>query len=310
MNNGNSLPLVSVIIPTYGRPEFITRCIDSALNQTYPNIEVIVVDDNNPDTPERAETEKSMEIYSSNPKVKYLKHEKNKNGSAARNTGIRAASGEYLAFLDDDDEVMPERFEKCINKLESMDDSYGMVYTGYIIQKPNGESEKSSEKRNGDCYLYALMRTFFICAGSNLLIKKSIADEINGFDESFRRNQDIEFLARALEHYKIAYVDEYLLKINQKGTRTKRTYEQVDSCATFFLEKFTPRLNKLDKKDRQRVISVVSLERFRVALFRKKPVRGFKILIENHVSPVYFMRYVRYLTKRVATKSATGFDGT
>ena len=91
-------PLVSVIIPTYSRPVFLKRCLDSVLNQTYPNIEVFVVDDNNPDTDARSETEKTMEAYKENPRVTYLKHEKNKNGSAARNTGWKASHGEYITF--------------------------------------------------------------------------------------------------------------------------------------------------------------------------------------------------------------------
>ena len=92
----SEMPLVSVVIPTYSRPTFLKRCIESVLNQTYKNIEIFVVDDNNPDTDARRQTEEVMQQYANNPVVRYLQHEKNRNGSAARNTGWRCASGKYI----------------------------------------------------------------------------------------------------------------------------------------------------------------------------------------------------------------------
>ena len=93
MSNNSSSPLVSVIIPTYGRSAYLPRCVCSVLEQSYSAVEIFVVDDNNPDTEARRETEKAMEQFADNPKVHYLRHDKNRNGSAARNTGLRAASG-------------------------------------------------------------------------------------------------------------------------------------------------------------------------------------------------------------------------
>ena len=83
----NNYPLVSIVIPTYSRPLYLKRCIESVLNQTYSNIEIFVVDDNNPDTEFRRDTEKIMSEYLNHKNVTYLQHECNKNGSAARNTG-------------------------------------------------------------------------------------------------------------------------------------------------------------------------------------------------------------------------------
>ena len=88
-------PLVSVIITTFNNVEYLPRAIESVLHQTYPEIELIVVDDNPPESEARQETEKVMERY---PQALYLKHPENRNGAAARNTGIRSAGGEYIAF--------------------------------------------------------------------------------------------------------------------------------------------------------------------------------------------------------------------
>lgn len=302
-------PLVSVVIPTYNRPKYLQRCIDSVLDQSYPHIEIIVVDDNNPGTDARAETEKLMASYSQNEMITYLKHDRNRNGSAARNTGWRASHGEYITFLDDDDVIAESKIDKQAACLEALDDSWGMCYTGYRLVKENGAEQISSEKRSGDCYIDALMRTMFMGSGSNLFLRKKVVDEIGGYDESFRRNQDIEFLARALENYKIAYIDETLLTICQEGERQKRSFDQIDGYARYYLEKFHDRIEKLPKKERKRVVSVISLERCRCAFSKKEAKQGLRILAENKVGLVYLLKYFFYLLDRVITHRSYGFRG-
>ena len=124
--------LVSVIIPTYKRPETLKRAVDSVLNQTYENIEVIVADDNGIGTEFGLATEAVMKEYASDPRVKYVQHEVNINGSAARNTGFRASSGDYIMLLDDDDEFTPVKVKAQVEKLESLDESWGVCYTSFI----------------------------------------------------------------------------------------------------------------------------------------------------------------------------------
>ena len=80
---------VSVIIPTYKRSKYLIRAINSILNQTYKNVEIIVVDDNGKNTPDQIETEKELQKYINNKHIIYSVHEKNKNGAAARNTGVK-----------------------------------------------------------------------------------------------------------------------------------------------------------------------------------------------------------------------------
>ena len=103
MNN-----LVTIVIPTYKRPDQLKRVIDSCLSQTYSNVEIIVVDDNYPETEYRKATEKVMHLYN-NKNIKYIKHDKNRNGSAARNTGLANATGKYITFVDDDDILYQEK---------------------------------------------------------------------------------------------------------------------------------------------------------------------------------------------------------
>ena len=301
-------PLVSVIIPTYKRPTDLKRAIDSVLNQSYSNIEIKVVDDNDKDSSYRQETEKVMEEYANHKSVEYLKHEYNRNGSAARNTGWKAAKGEYITYLDDDDEISPERIKKQVECLESKDASWGACYTAYKVIKPNGKYQISSESREGYLYVEALMRTLFMGSGSNLLLRKSVVDEINGYDETFMRNQDIEFMARALEKYKLAYIDEQLLTIHLEIRQFKRSYEQLESYTRHYLEKFEDRLNALKEKDKKRVMSVISLERCRQAFEYKKYGNIFMILKENKVPLWAIIKYLFYLIYRILTHKSYGFS--
>lgn len=197
-------PKVSVIIPTYKRPDKLDRAIESVLAQTYQNVDVIVVDDNEPDTEGRKLTEAKMAPYAGNPRVKYIRHEHNKNGSAARNTGARASDGKYIAFLDDDDIFYPEKIEAQVQRLEELPEEYAVCYTDAVCEKENGKISKLSEKREGDLYFDALTRELSFLAGSNMFIRKDAFDSIGGFDESFIRSQDKEIVTRLLKKYKIA----------------------------------------------------------------------------------------------------------
>jgi len=210
---------VSVIVPTYKRSEDIARAVDSVLAQTIDSFEVIVVDDNGVGTEDGEKTAEVMKKYEGDTRVKYLRHEVNKNGSAARNTGIRASEGDYISFLDDDDTYCPGRLLAMYNKLESLDDSWGACYTGYVKYMANGKKQYSAEKNEGDLFLQALMRSLYIGSGSNLFFSRKAVEDIGLFDESFRRNQDLEYLARILKKYKMAYVDEVLneLRIHLKN---------------------------------------------------------------------------------------------
>jgi glycosyltransferase involved in cell wall biosynthesis len=107
----NSSIAVSVVIPTYNRASLLGRAIKSVLEQTYQDFEIIVVDD--------ASTDNTEEVVRNlrDRRIRYLRHEKNRGGSAARNTGIRAAWGQYIAFQDSDDEWLPEKLKKQMEVL-------------------------------------------------------------------------------------------------------------------------------------------------------------------------------------------------
>ncbi|WHY76638.1 glycosyltransferase family A protein [Neobacillus sp. WH10] len=202
--------LVSIIIPTHKGVETIGRAIDSVLSQSYSNIEILVVDDNGLGTPEQIETQKIVDSYL-NPKIRYLCHKMNKNGSAARNTGIKHARGLFIALLDDDDIFYREKIATQINCLKTCsDEEIGVCYVGYETIFPNGTKMQMPANIEGKL-TYAILRGDAHMPSSSILFKKTVWENVGGFDESFQRHQDWEFLVRLSSMYSIKAINEILM---------------------------------------------------------------------------------------------------
>ncbi|MGB4934039.1 MAG: glycosyltransferase family 2 protein, partial [Ruminococcus bromii] len=167
--------LVSVIIPTYKGADKINSAVDSVLNQTYKNIEVIVVDDNGENEPEQLLTAEKMKKYETFENVKYLVHKKNINGSAARNTGIRASKGFYLGFLDDDDVFLPDKTQKQVDCFEKLPDDYAMIY-GSFLEHMTENTDRIVKADNADNFLYRFLCNEIIACSSTIMIKRSVLD--------------------------------------------------------------------------------------------------------------------------------------
>lgn len=212
--------LVSVIIPTYKGAKALSRAIDSVLNQTYKNLEIIIVDDNVSSSDERIETEAVVSKYKEYRNIHYIKHEKNMNGAAARNTGISYANGEYICFLDDDDLYLPTRIEKSVKKLDASSD-YDAVFTGVAITI----GEKIKELRfvgKEEDFLFALFNNVGLFGtGSNLFLRKEAVTSINGFDTTFIRHQDVEFMLRFFMDHQATCIDEVLVVKSTNGTNNQ-----------------------------------------------------------------------------------------
>lgn len=264
-------PLVSVVIPTYKRPDVLPRSINSVLNQSYDNYEIIVVDDNNPEWEERKETNSIMQQYADNSKVIYIQHPYNKNGSAARNTGFRASNGKYIMFLDDDDEFTRDKIYQQVYCLENKDKTWGACYTGYVrMNSKNKVVVKGAETREGALLVEELKRNLFVHAGSNLMIRRSVIEELNGFDESFLRNQDVEFLVRLLKKYKLAYVDVTGLIVHIHESTAKVNFIDLTNQ---YISKFTNDIEELDANEKKAVYEMYALQQFRYYLITEKNLK-------------------------------------
>jgi glycosyltransferase involved in cell wall biosynthesis len=203
MNEKN--PTVSVIIPTYNRAHLLGRSLRSVLNQTYQDFEIIVVDDASTDDSE------TVILSLDNEKIRYLRHEKNKGATAARNTGIKAAKGSYIAFQDSDDEWLPEKLEKQMKVFESAPPEVGVVYTGYYKISGNNITYAPSSyftKKEGNLYQQLLKVNHL--STQCILVYKHCLEKVGSFDENLPRHQDWELAIRLAKHFEFKFIDEPL----------------------------------------------------------------------------------------------------
>ncbi|MFM6994744.1 MAG: glycosyltransferase family 2 protein [Sediminibacterium sp.] len=236
-----NVPLVSVIIPTYKNSNTLIRAINSVISQTYENWELIIVDDNDPFSPERRNTEKNVEQYFDYKNIIYISHSSNLNASAARNTGFKFAKGELIAFLDDDDEFYPEKLEKQVLALSELDLSWGGIYCNYEIISP--DKRKAYVNNHDENILENLLLVKnSICGGSTLLVRRSVYEDLKGFDVEFNRHQDWEFLVRFLKQYKLALVEDLLVNIYVTTKNPRLSKDSIES-KEFFLSNFANEIN-------------------------------------------------------------------
>lgn len=234
---------VTVIIPTYNRANYINRAIDSVLNQTYKAIEIIVVDDNGDNTPMQLEMIKKMERYKDNKNVIYIKHKTNKNGAAARNTGISLAKGKYITFLDDDDYYLPTRIENLVNLMEERKE-YDAAYTSMVVVCNKKIIEYKKANLEGNLQKEMLKQKSFFGTGSNMIFTAKSLKSIGGFDEQFRRNQDLEVFVRFFRKYKIAALDKILVIKNVDDRSNLKTFDLIYNSKIKYLEVFKNDIEK------------------------------------------------------------------
>jgi len=200
------MPKVSVIIPTYNRAHLIARAIQSVLNQTYQDFEIIVVDDGSTDN-----TEEVVKGFNDG-RIRYIQHEKNKGEAAARNTGIKAARGEYIASQDSDDEWLPEKLRKQMEVFKSASSRVGVVYTGFWRIKDNKKVYTPSSNikpKEGDIHKNLLKENFI---GTPVtLIKKECFHKVGMFNETLPHLVDWEIWIRISKYYQFRCIDEPLL---------------------------------------------------------------------------------------------------
>jgi glycosyltransferase involved in cell wall biosynthesis len=204
---------VSVIIPTHNRSDLLVGAIKSALGQTYADLEVVVSDDKS--------TDNTREIVLSiaDPRVKYVFNDGKKGPSATRNKGILAANGEYIAFLDDDDEWLPQKIEKQVALLSSGDPKLCVAYTNRLmINKSTGLT--FSERPTAEVFSGNLLNQLMIKSPihtSSVIVKKRCLDEVGMFDESMDYMEDRDMWIRLAMHWDFGYIEEPMVRAYYHG---------------------------------------------------------------------------------------------
>jgi glycosyltransferase involved in cell wall biosynthesis len=195
-------PFISVIIPTYNRAKLLPQAIESALVQTYPHYEIVIVDDGSTD-----ETSEIIKPYIN--KVRFIT-QKNRGVSAARNRGIREAKGELIAFLDSDDLWLPNALRNKVQYLNMHPDT-GLIHSDMLLLDEYGGTSGKSDPlmtNTGECYLglFAGNRIFT----SSVIVRRNCLEKAGDFDESIRYAEDYDLWIRLARECRFAYCEESL----------------------------------------------------------------------------------------------------
>jgi glycosyltransferase involved in cell wall biosynthesis len=225
-------PVVSVIVPTYNRGHLLGRAIRSVLDQTFQDLEVLVVDDGSSDG-----TEAVVRAFP-DPRIRYLRHDVNRGACAARNTGIRAATGAYIAFQDSDDEWLPEKLSTQLAVFDSStDERLGLVTCGFIDLRPR---EQRVLLPRPDAWTRELFLTFECGPHGTptLLVRLSVFPERPLFDERLPANQDWDYVVRLMEHCTVACVPHPLVRAHRDNDFHVSTSANRSIARQLFLEKY------------------------------------------------------------------------
>lgn len=246
------MELISVIITTYKRPiEILERALRSVINQSYKSTEIIIVDDN-PESSNLINSIKEITKLLEYEKIRYVKHSINLGACAARNTGIKLAKGNYIAFLDDDDEWLPLKLEQQYKKIQESDAA--LVYCKYykMYEEDNRRIKSKNKCYSGMIFDELILRNF-VGSTSFVLIKKECFVECGGFDEKMKASQDLEMWLRVSKKFKVDYVDEYLVlyHIHQNERITSNPHNKIQGIERInYLYKAYLEKNKKKKSKR------------------------------------------------------------
>lgn len=295
MNLGEEQPRVTVIIPTYKRSvEYLSRAVKSVLGQTYSNIEIIVIDDSPSDYEGRDLVRQYMSSIISKD-VKYFQNEENIGGSLARNRGIDLASGEFISFLDDDDEYMSEKIEKQIKYM--LYTGVDLSFSNMIMYSPTGKVVDFREYNDissfdKDTLLhYHLMK--HMTGTPTFMFKTEKIREIGGFEDA-KMGQEFYLMLKSIEQeLSIGYIPECDVKVYKHAeggiTQGKNKIDGENILYEFKKSYFDQLSNKEIRFINFRHWAVMVIAYKRNAMYMQMLGAGVKAFIS---SPVDFVEQV------------------
>ena len=303
-------PLVSIIIPVYKGDPYMRDAIDSALNQTYENIEVIVVNDGSPDD---GATERIALSYGD--KIRYFRKE-NGGVSTALNYGIKMMRGEWFSWLSHDDIYTPEKIEKQIKAVEEMENKACVVRCGTGLMDKNKKPIKQDKKElSGLISAKQMMRLFNLkrvtLYGCALLIHKEIIDKCGFFDEEMRFVQDADYWSRIMFNgYNFVSIADQLVSVRIHDQQmTKKISDKFEPELQIFVRKMIGYYN-IDKTANRRLIMDYSCKQVRegrtkiVKILKEelKPTFSESLRLFGYEIYGFFYRIVKTIYKKFFTK--------
>jgi len=252
------MPKVSVIIPTYNCAEYIIEAVESVLNQTFRDFEVIVVDDGSTDN-----TKQVLDKFKD--KISYI-YQENQGVAVARNNGIVRSTGDYISFLDSDNKWKLNLLAKSVPVLET-ENSVGLVHSGKIRITEDGKIIEGGRPNNnvkylsGHIYHNLLLRKAHINLSSAVMRKKCI-DDVGLFDVNLSKIgcEDRDLFIRIARKYKVKYIDKPLYYGRYRSTSMSANYESMLRGRYYIVNKYCPPKRGLHLL-RNRALSSIHLQK-------------------------------------------------
>jgi len=281
--------MISVILPTYNRASLLPRAMRSVLEQTYQDLELVVVDDASTDDTARVVAE--INDY----RVRYVCQEKNKGACAARNRGISMARGEYIAFQDSDDTWLPDKLEKQLRRMEET--GADIVFCGFRRFSGNKETIFPPETLAEGEVTYDQLLLENLISTQTILGKRQCFVE-HPFDESFPRMQDWELVLRLVQHCRIHYMAQPLADVYLQKDSISRKPEAGFAALKKLLEMHGPALRKNDMAARRFAVAMAVM----TSQCGRNPAKAYLRL----VSPTLKFRTNLYLLAHSVRAMITG----
>lgn len=263
--------LVSVITPTYKRSDMLKRAIDSVLSQTYSDIELIIVNDNERNDEYSEKLYSLLEQYS-DPRLKFLEQAKHINGAVARNFGIKNAQGEFIAFLDDDDWWEPNKIELQVEEFKKLDDRWGVVSCLKKYYKDGKFYRASLPYKDGNVFEGVITITKNITTGT-AMIRHCALDEVGAFDEGLLRQQDVQLFSFLAKEYQFKLLKKHLHNIDISDNQNRPNADKIRKIKEAYFKSVTPLLEgniKLKKRLLQHLEFSIGM-----TYFKQKDIKEF-----------------------------------
>jgi len=257
----NQNPLVSVIIPVHNRSELLPRTVRSVVTQTYRNLEIIIIDDGS------SEDIKSMVDGFNDSRIRYLRHDTNRGVAEARNTGLKASHGDFISFLDSDDEYLPEKIEKQVNIFRKvMKTGIGVVYCG--MWKENRDKTYRYRLNN------PTSKWFFLT--QQIMLKKEVAERIGFFDTSFSTSDDADYVYRLKKVCRFAGTREPLIIYHDTPCSLDKNLKLLPVNRETFLKKHAGTMSPEEK-------SSLLCRAAKYYLHDRRTVKGYKSFFRAYI---------------------------
>lgn len=282
------MPKVSVIIPTYNRASTIKEALLSIFGQTYLDFEIIVVDDGSTDNT----CQIISELGNQSGKVQYI-YQDNRGRSSARNLGVSAAQGDYVAFLDSDDFFLPNKLSVQVLTLEKNFD-FGMSYSTFLRMQKNRyvleNAVLSGKRMSGWIYPELLFIKNNIITVPSVMVRTRILKEVGGFDETMHTCEDLDLWRRIARRYKVLQIEQPLAAVRYNQYDPTTLTEKV-KARTFYYQKAIAEDPSLKKSIQAKLFSEMYSHYGIEAINNGKVRLGFHLLIKAAENdPVEFLR--------------------